>query len=89
MKEKKEIENKDILINVEELIKLFLETQIYTFLKIKYPSQEYVYNGYIRKNEKDKIIFLDDKLGEIPILKFQILKIMPSKGRLPKNERFD
>lgn len=67
------------LEEIEELIKLFLSNNTYTFLKVKHLDRKYFYNGYIKENNSESIIFHDDMSGDVPILKNKILMIEVSK----------
>ena len=57
-------------------IRLFRTTKTYTFIKDKFG---YFYNGYILKQDKDKIVFRDDIIGEMPIYIKEINEITYSK----------
>ena len=61
---------------VNDRINLFFKLNTYTFLKNIYSK---FYNGFIKKIDKDYIIFNDDELGEIPILIKEISEIDYSK----------
>jgi len=47
-----------------ERLKLFLKEKTYTYI---FDIFEYHFNGYVKKLDKNRILFLDDILGEIPI----------------------
>ncbi len=47
-----------------ERLKLFLNEKTYTYILDIF---EYNFNGYVKDLDKNKIIFLDDILGKIPI----------------------
>jgi hypothetical protein len=68
---KEEIGNEEI----QDKIKLHLKNNTYSFLKISSGDYYKIYNGFILEDHKDSIIFKDDLLGPIPILKSEIQKI--------------
>ena len=47
-----------------ERLKLFLKERTYTYI---FNIFEYHFNGYVKDLDKNKILFLDDVLGKIPI----------------------
>ena len=47
-----------------ERLKLFLKEKTYTYI---FDIFEYHFNGYVKDLDKNKILFLDDVLGKIPI----------------------
>ncbi len=47
-----------------ERLKLFLKEKTYTYI---FDIFEYNFNGYVKKLDENKILFLDDVLGQIPI----------------------
>jgi len=47
-----------------ERLKLFLKEKTYTYI---FDIFEYHFNGYVKSLDKNRILFLDDVLGEIPI----------------------
>lgn len=57
---------------IEERIKLFLKYNTYTFIRVIVNSEIFYYNGFIMKNEKDSILFNDEKIQEIPLSKDKI-----------------
>jgi len=70
-----------------ERLKLFLKEKTYTYILNIF---EYNFNGYVKKIDKNKILFLDDVLGEIPIRIAEIKAVNYStkeKGGKIKNEK--
>jgi len=59
-----------------ERIKLFLKENTYTYILDIY---KYNFNGFIKKFDNNTIIFLDDEIGEIPIMIKEIKFIGYSK----------
>ncbi len=62
-------------IEIEEKIILFKKNNTYVYLKIFSGNKLFNYNGHIQSNKEDSILFKDDFLGEIPIMKKDISKI--------------
>lgn len=60
---------------IEERINLFLKYNTYTFIKVLVNNESFYYNGFIVKNEKDSILFNDEKIKEIPLSKDKIIFI--------------
>lgn len=69
---------------IEERINLFLKYNTYTFIKALVNNELFYYNGFIIKNEKDSILFNDEKINEIPLSKDKI-KFIDKSNRV-KNE---
>ena len=56
-----DMNKKDII----DRIKLFLKEKTYTYIQDVF---EYNLNGFIKETTDERIIFEDDKLGDIPII---------------------
>lgn len=71
---------------IELKLKIFLKEKTYTYLKINSSGYLLHYNGFIKELNKEYILFEEDLLGEIPIIKINILSIEISnkKGDLKK-----
>ncbi|HLD91256.1 MAG TPA: hypothetical protein VI911_09625 [Patescibacteria group bacterium] len=57
---------------IEERINLFLRYNTYTFIRVLVNNEFFYYNGFIIKNEKDSVLFNDEKIKEIPLSKDKI-----------------
>ena len=63
-------------IEIEQRVTLFYENKTYTFIKL---SMGQLFNGYIESVANSTIMFKDDYIGIVPILKAEIELIAYSK----------
>lgn len=66
---------------MKEKLEDFKKNTVYVFLTIQYNenSKVFFYNGYIKSISNEDIVFLDDKVGEIPI-SIDIIKLATPKN---------
>lgn len=69
---------------LNERLNEFLENNTYTWVRDIF---QFNFNGYVKKIEEHKFLFLDDELGEISLNKNDITSISFSKKNKERGEK--
>jgi len=70
---------------LNDRLKLFLEKQLYTYIK---DIGKFNFNGYVKEIEETTFLFLDDQLGEIWINKNDVVTLTYSNRNKEEVEKW-